>query len=1110
MIPDEQKAQIHLAIGCLLKQEKKPEDPLDWLFNVVNQLNAGKHLITELKERTELAELNFQAGQAALRSTAYDSSQQYIHAGLVLLDKVKCWQTNYYLTLGLYEGAIEVAFLLGDFQEQQQWSDILLAQSKDLIDTIKTHQLYCLSQIAQNDLQTAINYALPILKHCRIEFPEQPTSNDFQAELEKTEKMLEGRTTASLIDLPQMSDPLTLAGVSLLNHLNQALYMVNPMLFSLTVFKRIQLAIEYGNAPEILPLYAAYGNILASKLNDIEAGYEFGLLALALLDNMQARAQKSIIWTVVYGNQFYKQPLRDSIEPLKEASLSGLEVGDLYYASIDVWWASTYAYFAGEELSGLEKQLTGYDQFIASNHQDLALTQSQMLHQVVLNLMGHSESVMLLQGDVYNEKLSFTLYQKAGNRVSICFLHIHQAILAFLFLDNQRAIKVINQALAYKDTLSSNLFVPELNFYESLIRLAQYPEQTEEEQARTLKIIAENQIRMNLWKQHAPMNFRHKWALVEAEFYRVQGDFLAAEDHYDDAISGAKKNKYIQEEALACELTARFYLQRKKSIIARAYMNRAYYAWARWGAKAKTEQLEVEYPHLLNQISKNEVDLGVSIRTSSTNTETSVGMDLDTVMKFAHTLSSELSLSGVLDKLLSTVMENAGAQRTLLLLKDSSDASNHLSHWLIVGECRMDNQTRQILHNVPLREYYEIPKTLLQYVIKIKRPIALDDARDTYQSFYDDPYFIRDRGQQSVLCQPVLSKGKLMGLLYLENKLATHVFHQSRQQLMQMMAAQAAISIENANLYEHLEDKVRERTNELKQAQAQLLKHARESGQAEIAIEVMHNIGNALTPLKTKTEQTYSAMHNSELVNKTPQLMKRLSDALKTHNSLDTKERDKLTQITKVLPEVIANDYQAHADNLEKACDTIRRIEEFIHLQSKYTTVKPMNEYLNINELLNDALTMLDNLLRSEHIDLILTQDELPPLYAEEYQLMQIILSVVKNACEAMTTVALSQRQLNISTRLEEADSPSEECAQIVLSIQDNGIGFVSEMRERIFAGDYADSKKQQKQRESSSSSGFKLHACANYLIAHGGSINAQSEGESKGAIFTIKLPVKA
>ncbi|MCW8929253.1 MAG: trifunctional serine/threonine-protein kinase/ATP-binding protein/sensor histidine kinase [Gammaproteobacteria bacterium] len=1132
LIPEEQKAKLHLNIGRLLKQQSSENesaekevssDPVqDELFEIVNQLNAGRTLISEVDERIELARLNQLAGYAAKRATAYDAAQLFFRSGLELLnlsDNETSWQTDYSLTLALTEGAAEVAFLLGDYIQQQQYADIILRQSQTLVDEIKTHQLHCLSLIASNDPLSAIQYALPILKQCGIEFPESPGSDDFQRELTKTQALIGDRKVDSLIDLPMMSDPIIIAGVRLLEMLSSALYIAIPALYPLAVFKKVQLAIKYGNAPEIVPFYGAYGFLLSAVVNDIDTGYEFGLLAMALLDKLQARAQRVKTYVVVFGNRFHKKPIRDSISSLRKGSQFGMESGDLHYSAVSLLWANVYSFFSGLELQGLEKVIER-DQYLMSDiHQDVCLNYNKMLQQVILNLSGASNAPERLQGNAYQIDISLPLHEQANDRFAICMAHNYQAILAYLFYDDQNALNASDSVEEYLDAIIGSLFSPEYSFYNALILLACYREESIENQAVFLsKINFHQEILANL-SRHAPMNFQHKWALVEAERCRIQDEPLMAMEYYHEAIALAYENKFIQEEALACELAGRFYLSRNQVLFAQPLMTRAYYAWARWGAKAKTEQLEMLYPELLDLLTREESDAIKQTHTTSTKTTTTIAMDFTSVMKSAQMLSSELNLSGLLNKLLNLVMENAGAQRTVLLLRDSSDDESDVHNsWHIAAECRMDDQTRQILHNDPLDDYHDIPKTMLMKVIEKSLPVVLDDAQESYQPFFYDPYFIQNRNeanttkktQKSVLCQPVLSQGRLVGVLYLENKLTTHVFHQSRLQMMQMMAAQAAISIENAQLYEHLEEKVRERTAALKQAQAQLLKHARESGMAEIAIEVMHNIGNALTPLKTKTEQTYSAMHNSDLVKNTPHLMKRLADALQTHNDLDSIEREKLTQITTVLPEVIANDYQTHADNLEKACDTIRRIEEFIHLQSKYTTVKPMKENLDVNELLNDALKMLDNLMRSEHIELILKQENLPKLFAEEYQLLQIILSVIKNACESMTSIAIEHRRLMINTLLEKnVENNLDEVDFIILQIQDNGTGFAPEMKERIFAADYTSPKKHQHHSVVSSSSGFKLHACANYLIANGGSINAYSEGEGKGAIFTMKLPLK-
>ena len=1093
LISDELKARIHLDIGSLLKQQMEPEDPTDWLFIVVNHLNVGKVLISKPNERIELAQLNYQAAQTARRSIAYEAARQYSHTGLELLEPESRWQSHYSLTLGLHEEAIEGAFLLGYYKEQQQWSDALLSHSKNCLDSILTHQLHCLSLIAQDNPMAAVEYALPILQQLGIEFPEQPEAEDFQSELVKTRKLIGERDIASLIDLPLMTDASVLSGVRLLEKLNVALYIAKPALFPLAVFKQIQLAIRYGNTPEIIPFYGAYGFILSGVVNDIDKGYKFGSLALSLLDKLQAQAQKPLTFVNVYGPRFYKKPVKDSIKPLREASHAGLETGDQHYAAVSLLWANVYSFFAGIELPDLEQHITRDLKLMAGIHQEVSQVYTKMLHQVVLNLSGECHTPEQLQGSVYQINQSLPLHQQANDRFAICVAQFYQAILAYQFYDNENAINAINTAKDFQDAIIGSLYAPEFVFYDALIHLATYSEQTDKKIKKLSEYIKVHQETLAQLAYHAPMNFQHKWALIEAERCRISGDILAAQDHYDAAIEGAKQNQFIHEEALACELAARFYLQRNKTVIARAYITRAYYAWARWGAKAKTEHLEAQYPQLLDQLSKGESELGASVRTSSTHTETSVGMDLDSVMKCAHTLSRELNLSGLLNKLLNAVMENAGAQRTVLLLKDSVDTvSNHLSHWRIAAECRMDEQTRQIMHNVPLESYKAIPKTLLQQVIKTKGAIALDDARDAYQAFYNDPYFILDRKQQSVLCQPVLSKGKLMGLLYLENKMTTHVFHQSRQQLMQMMAAQAAISIENANLYEHLEEKVRDRTAQLKQAQGQLLRQARESGMAEIAIGVMHNIGNALTPLKTATDQTFQAVSQSDLVKQMPLFMKFLEKSL---DSDSEPELEKARQITAQLPELVTREFERLAEHLQNASKQVYRIEEYVHLQSKYTQVKPMNESIDLNQLLKDIIKMLDDLLQQERIQLSLNLQPVPIIEAEKHQLVQILMNLVKNACEAMANLPIEQRKLIINNETLKQQGRTVVCLQI----QDCGIGFESKESARLFAPNY-----QQK----SLSSSIGLHESANYLIAQNATIEATSPGPNQGATFTILWPV--
>jgi len=1123
LIADKDKAKIHLQIGRMLKQQGKSDDSVDCLFNVVNQLNAAKQLITEQQERIELAQLNYQAGQTARRSIAYEAARQYIHNGLDLLQQTDLpntnslqhrsfkdssfkdsWHRHYLLTLELHEEAVEVTFLLGDYTEQKLWADKLLKNAGDPLDSIRTHQLHCLSLIAQDKPLAAVEYALPILNQLGIEFPEQPSPEDFQAELLKTQQLLADREIATLIDLPLMTNPTVLAAVRLLEKLDVALYIATPTLYPLAVFKRIQLALNYGNAPELVPFYGAYGFILSGVVNDIDTGHKFCLLALSLLDKLQARAQKAVTYVNAYAAQFYKNNFRNSIKPLQDASHAGLEVGDLHYAAISLLWSNVYGFFSGVGLAELNQDIDRDLKLMVGIHQPVSQVYTKMLQQLALNLMGHSNTPEQLHGKAYQIEKNLPLHQQANDRFALCVAHSHQAILAYLFNDNARALNAINMAKDYQDAIIGTLYSAQVVFYDALIQLQQYTNKDQLSAKEFAEKLTQHQQTLAHLAQHAPMNFQHKWALVEAEYCRVTGDILAAQDHYDAAIDSAGQNKFIHEQALSCELAALFYLQRNKIVIARAYMTRAYYLWARWGARAKTQQLEASYPKLLDQLRKGDLEPGESVTTSSTHTETSNGMDLGSIMKFAHGLSSELSLSGVLEKLLNTVMENAGAQRTLLLLKKglndaSNSISNHLSHWQIAGECHMDNRSQQILHNIPLVEYHEVPQTILLHAIKTRQAIAIDDARDPYQLFFDDPYFIQHRDQQSVLCQPVLSKGKLIGLLYLENKLTTHVFHQNRQQLMHMMATQAAISIENAQLYEHLEDKVAKRTRELRAAQQKLLQQARESGMAEIAIGVIHNIGNVLTPLKTSINQTHQAVASSTMVKQISTLMDFISDNM---DSDSASTREKVQTIINQLPGIMSGEFNKLTKQLNGATQQIYRIEDFIHLQSQYTQITPINELMDINRLLKDIIKMQHDLFSQEHIKCTMDLQAVPDISAEKHKLLQIFMNLVKNACEAMENIPIEQRKLDISTRLL---SPAQEVSDaekeyIQVCIQDQGTGFKTEDQVRVFSPGYSNKKQL---------SSLGLHDSANYLIARKANISAVSEGEGKGARFCVSLPVQ-
>ncbi len=346
---------------------------------------------------------------------------------------------------------------------------------------------------------------------------------------------------------------------------------------------------------------------------------------------------------------------------------------------------------------------------------------------------------------------------------------------------------------------------------------------SEEEKEAWLNRVDSNQEKMQKWAHHVPMNHLHKFYRVEAERHRVQGSYMEAMDYYDRAIAGAKENEYINEEALAHELAAKFYLEWGKQTIAQAYLTNAYYAYARWGAKAKVEDLEKRYPELLASILTQKTSatteetivqaITKTVTSSSTGSANSAILDLATVIKASQVLSGEVQLDKLLSTLMQVAIENAGAEKGCLILPEAGKL-------MIEATGVSGTKEATVLQSIPVEQSQEIPVTLINYVYRTSETLVLDDA-SVENTFSADPYIIGTE-PRSVLCTSIINQGQRIGILYLENNLTTKAFTPDRLELLKILSAQAAISIENARLYQTLEDKVKERTAQLAQANQEI------------------------------------------------------------------------------------------------------------------------------------------------------------------------------------------------------------------------------------------------------------------------------------------------
>lgn len=832
LIPENQKLITHLKIGRLLKKHT-PDEALDEnIFDIVNQFNHGKHLIVEQVEKNELAELNLMAGRKAKMSTAYCTAFGYFQKGLAFL-ATDSWQTQYELTLTFHIESAETAYLGGDFEQMEQLSNSVINHAHSLLDKIKVYEIKISAYVAQKRQLEAVNTALSVLQLLDIHFPKNPAPTDIQAALEATHAKLRGRSIETLSELPMMTDPHQLAAMRILSSIFSAAFFAAPMLLPLAILKQVNLSIEHGNDATSTFTYATYGLILCGVVGDIDNGYQFGQLALTLLTKLNAKAFKTRTFCVVYNNiKHWKEPVKDTLTAFSEAYQNGLETGDLEYAGYAALLYSHQSFLAGKSLTELETQMTAYSQVLGQLKQETPKNQLDIFRQATLNLSREVDNPTQLNGIAYNETTMLPqLMSQGSDHAAIHYAYLNKLILCYLFHDNVQAVENAIQAEQYLDGVPGTLFIAVFHFYDSLARLAIYSNQSEDEKQRILEKVAANQNKMKTWASYAPMNHQHKVDLVEAERYRVLGQYVEAMDAYERAITNAKQHEYPHEEALANELTGQFYIAWGKEKIAQLYLLEAYYGYARWGAEGKVADLETRYPQLLSSLqiqerisaTINHLETTTAIPSSSTfastNLSTSQVLDLNTVVKASQTISDQMVLEQLIQKMLQIVIENVGAQTGILILEQQGQFWIHAEAQAGLKECQIKWHSHSL---EAAGKALLIPLSLVHTVLRVQKPIVLNDATQSMQ-FANDPYLIQKQ-PKSVLGMPILYHGNLIGALYLENNLVANAFTSDRLTVLKLLSTQIAISLENAQYATELEEKVKQRTMQLADANQEITK----------------------------------------------------------------------------------------------------------------------------------------------------------------------------------------------------------------------------------------------------------------------------------------------
>jgi predicted ATPase/signal transduction histidine kinase/tRNA A-37 threonylcarbamoyl transferase component Bud32 len=1155
LIPEAQKKQIHLKIGLLLLSNIPLAEQQEKIFELVNQFNIAVEFINHQHKRDELAQMNLIAGLKALASTAYIAAVKYLTTGIKLLAD-DSWETRYELTLALYETAVEAAYLSGDFEQMQQLAEVVLAQAKILLEKVKVYEVIIQAYGAQNQALAAVNTALNILNLLGVEFPKQPNQSDVQLAMAELTSNLNGRRIKDLIDLPKMEGTQQRAVMRILSTTTAVTYVAAPELFPLIVLKQINVSLKHGNAPLSAFAYCNYGLILTGVVGDIESGYQFGKLAVNLVDKFNAKEVKVKIMlgfctTILH----WKEHTREILKPLLESYYAALETGDLEYAA---YYLNAYcysSYFIGRELTGLEREMATYGNAISQIKQEIVFNWSTIYRQSVFNLLVNVANPCYLMGEVYNEEKMLPLHLETNDVMGIFSLYVSKLHLCYLFQEYPLAIKNGTLAEKYLQGGTGQLITPLFYFYDSLARLAVYPDASDSEKNYTLNKVQANQEKIEHWAHHAPMNYLHKYYLVEAERYRIAGQHLEAMELYDRAISLAKEHEYIHEEALASELAAKFYLELGKQKIAQIYLTDAYYSYVRWGSKAKIDDLAKRYPKLLAPILHQEkLSLHPSEESSTFNntsllstlsnqqtvigTKTSISdsLDLGTFIKASQALSGEIELERLLSTLMEVVMENAGASKCALILSDGDNLALTVT---AVCSSTIFEHTYTEFPSVCLESSDNLPVTLINYVKRTREIFVVDNAI-AVSSLAADSYILREQ-PQSLLAIPIINQGKLIGILYLENNLITGAFTRDRVEVLKLLTTQAAISLENAILYKNLaqakerleeynhtlEKKVEDRTQELneknqhlqqalqelKRTQAQLIQSEKMSSLGQMVAGIAHEINNPINFIHG------NIAHTSEYIQDLLDLVSVYQQEYPCPASLVENKTEEIDL------DFIAQDLPKILDSMNVGSSRIRNI--VLGLRNFSRLDESEMKLVNIHEGIDNTLMILQHRLKGKsahpEIEVIKEYGNLPEVYCYAGQLNQVFMNLLSNAIDVLeetfvrSDFPLVEDKIQITDRKEinprvgfwQSEFQGEirivtqltDSSTVIVRIADNGSGMTEAVQQKIFDPFFT---------TKSVGSGTGLGLSISYQIVvdkHKGSLTCYST-PGKGTEFVIEIPM--
>ncbi len=783
-IPEGDRAAVHLGIGRLLASRAAPGEIEEKVFEIVNQLDRGAALITSREERDRVAELNLVAGERAKRSTAHASALAYLAAGAAMLGD-DGWERRYALAFALELHRAECEYLTGALEAAEERLSALSRRARDIEGAAAVTCARLALYTTQDRSDRAVDACLAYLLRVGVRWSPHPTDDEVRREYERLWAQLGGRSIDALVDLPPMTDLAACATLEVLSWTQSPALFTDRNLHSMVIGRMVNLSLEHGNGDASCLAYVYLGMILGPRFGDPAAGFRFGKLGCDLLEKHDGPLRFKARVYLDFGHRInpWTRHLREGIAPVRRAFDEAQESGDLTCAAYAKNCLITLLLAEGAPLGDVQREAEDALAFVHKARFGLVVDIVAVQLQLVRTLRGLTPDLSSFDDAGFDER-RFEQHVERDPRLAIaaCWYWVRKLQGRFLAGDLASAMDAAARAEALLWTSGSFLELAEYHFYGALARAARCDGAPAEERPRHLAALAARRDQLSAWAESCPENFGGRAALVSAEIARVGGEAEVAARLYERALESARASGFVHDEAIAFEAAARFHRAQGFDLVADTYLREAADRYRRWGADGKVKQLARQAPRLFEP---------TPLAAAATITVGPEQLDLLSVIKASQVISSAIVLDDLVRTLLAVALEQGGAQRAILLQRRDKGLS-------IEAEATLD-AAGAVLGSEPVASSERVPASLVHYALRTKERVILHDAAADAGRFSGDGYFARRR-PRSVLCMPILRQAEVTGLLYLENDLLAGAFTPDRLAALELVAAQAAISLENARL----------------------------------------------------------------------------------------------------------------------------------------------------------------------------------------------------------------------------------------------------------------------------------------------------------------------